>query len=255
MQPNPQLDPQFDFPPELSAKPLALIGFSGLDVTNNAVHKTIWCDFRTNDKMQRVAVQFKLLNNAHEFPILKPKRTSYEWYIPKGILKRNWMNKHLNEIPAVIVIFYDLDWNDPHWNEKLIEISSRVHSMRHAVEGRNTRIVVVLIQQVAPLPGGEDTLGSDRATALCASCELNSEHLFILLPHDHHLVGYISRLENAFYDLAQGYYQQETRNIKSHREHLNKTTHQYLFVRHEFKMGFFSELKQDHHTANKYVLW
>lgn len=62
------------------------------------------------------------------------------------------------------------------------------------------------------------------------------------------------RLENAFYDLAQNYYHHEARNIKSHRDHLNKTTHQYLFVRHLFKMGFLNELKQDGHAAHKYGL-
>lgn len=58
------------------------------------------------------------------------QRNSYEWYIPKGILKRNWMNKYLHEIPAVIVVFYDLDWHDTQWNEKKMECSSRVQSLR-----------------------------------------------------------------------------------------------------------------------------
>lgn len=58
------------------------------------------------------------------------QRNSYEWYIPKGILKRNWMKKHLKEIPAVVVIFYDLDWDDPDWPEKKIECTSRVQSIR-----------------------------------------------------------------------------------------------------------------------------
>lgn len=60
----------------------------------------------------------------------------------------------------------------------------------------------------------------------------------------------LCRLENAFYEMAQGYYQQEIRHIKSHREFLNKTTHQYLFVRHQFKMAFLSELKQDNRNAH-----
>lgn len=59
------------------------------------------------------------------------------------------------------------------------------------------------------------------------------------------------RLENAFYDLAQNFYHLEARIVKNHRDHLNKTTHQYLFVRHQFKMGFLNELKQDQHTAHK----
>lgn len=117
-------------PPELSSPPLALIGVSGLDTLNNAIHKSIWEVFSNNRRADRAPLLFKLIGNAHEFPIIKPKRNSYDWYIPKGILKRNWMNKHLFEIPAVIVIFYELDWNEPLWNEKMIECASRVQSMR-----------------------------------------------------------------------------------------------------------------------------
>lgn len=119
-----------DLPPELCVKPLALVGISGLDTLNNAIHKAIWETFSSNRRVERAPVFFKLIGNALEFPVCKPKRNSYDWYIPKGILKKNWMNKHLYEIPAVIVIFYDLDWNDPQWGEKMIECASRVQSMR-----------------------------------------------------------------------------------------------------------------------------
>lgn len=101
-----------------------------------------------------------------------------------------------------------------------------------------------------PLPAGEDILAAERAVALCAMCELTAKSLYVL-PHDDHLQGYAVRLENAFYDLAQIYYQSEIKHIKSHREHLNKNNHQYLIVRHQFKMGFLNELKQDTHTSHK----
>lgn len=35
-----------------------------------------------------------------------------------------------------------------------------------------------------------------------------------------------NRLENAFYELAQSYYHTEARKVKSHKDFLNKTTHQ-----------------------------
>ena len=57
------------------------------------------------------------------------------------------------------------------------------------------------------------------------------------------------RLENAFYEMSQNYYYSEGRRIKSYRELLNKTTHQLLFVRHQFKAAFFNELKQDPTSA------
>lgn len=242
-----------EFPPEIILKPLALVGLSGLDAVNNAVHKEIWDAFSNNRRADRTPVRFKLLNNTFEFPVVKPKRNSYEWYIPKGILKKNWIPKRVSLIPAVVVIFYDMDWNDSQWNEKIIECASKVQSIRAAVEGHATRVAVVVIQSRLSPPPSEYMLGAERAQALCAACEIQSKSLFVL-PHSDHLMGYIVRLENAFYDIAQNYYHHETKNVKQHRDHLNKTTHQYLFVRHQFKLGYLNELKQDMSTAHKHYM-
>lgn len=63
------------------------------------------------------------------------------------------------------------------------------------------------------------------------------------------------RLEKAFHELSQSYYQYEIRLIKGHRENMNKKTQKYLYVRHHFKMGFFSELRQDMHAAHALVYY
>ena len=34
--------------------------------------------------------------------------------------------KHLRELPAVVVIFFELDWTDPDWNEKKLECAGKV---------------------------------------------------------------------------------------------------------------------------------
>ncbi|OAD60815.1 Trafficking protein particle complex subunit 11, partial [Eufriesea mexicana] len=244
-----------ELPPELITKPLALIGLTGLDIAN-PIHRSIWDAFSNNRRLESSAIQFKLLNPTHEFPTVKPKRNSYEWYRPKGILKRNWMNKYLNEIPAVVVVFYNLDWNDPQWNEKKMECASRVQSLRNALDGRTTKIAVVLIQQCTqPPPGSEDAIATERATAVCGACELPPKLLYIL-PHGNHLLGYISRLESALYELAQNFYHHEYRIVKGHRDQLNKTVqknaYKHLFVRHQYKMAFLNELKQDQSLAQKH---
>jgi hypothetical protein len=43
----------------------------------------------------------------------------------------------------------------------------------------------------------------------------------------------------------------EIRCVKKHKETLNNITHQLLHIRHQFKVGFFSELKQDIPSAVK----
>jgi len=58
-------------------------------------------------------------------------------------------------------------------------------------------------------------------------------------------------MENAFFELASAYYSQEIKMIKNHRELLTKSTHAPLFVRHQFKIAFFSEMKQDFINAIK----
>ncbi|XP_076654121.1 trafficking protein particle complex subunit 11 gry isoform X2 [Halictus rubicundus] len=241
----------FELPTELTTKPLALIGLTGLDIAN-PVHRSIWDAFSNNRRLENSVIQFKLLSPTHVFPRVKPKRNLYEWYKPKGILKRNWMNKYLNEIPAVVVVFYDLDWNDPQWNDKKMECATKVQTLRNALEGRNTKIAVVLIQHCTqPPPGSEDALATERATAVCGACELPPKLLYIL-PHGNHLLGYTSRLENALFDLAQNFYHLEYKTVKGHRDQLDKTVHQHLFVRHHFKMAFLNELKQDQSLAKKH---
>uniref|UniRef100_A0ABK0LKY8 Trafficking protein particle complex subunit 11 n=1 Tax=Rattus norvegicus TaxID=10116 RepID=A0ABK0LKY8_RAT len=241
---------QWDFPVELCCRPMAFVTLTGLDVVYNAVHRAVWDAFCANRRADRVPISFKVLPGDHEYPKCRSKRTSYEWYIPKGILKTGWMNKHLNLVPALVVVFYELDWDEPQWKEKQSECATRVEIVRQSLQGRNTKVAVVLIQKKTPLPPGEDIIASERAAALCNVCELSGKSLFVL-PHTDHLVGYIIRLENAFYEHAQTYYYTEIRRVKSHKEFLNKTTHQLLFVRHQFKIAFFSELKQDTQNALK----
>lgn len=48
----------------------------------------------------------------------------------------------------------------------------------------------------------------------------------------------LSRLENAFYEHAQTYYYNEIRRVKSHKEFLNKTTHQVWKKSHEWEADF-----------------
>lgn len=248
---NAEMD--FEFPSELLVRPLVPIGVTGLDTLNNAIHRSVWEALSGSRKQDRPPVLFKLLSPSHEFLRPKAKKTQYEMHIPKGILKRAWVHKHLTSVPAVLVIFYDLDWDDPHWEERMLECTSRVQSMRVALEGRSTRICVVLIQQKPSMPSDEDPLAADRASALMLSADLNQKSLFIL-PNVNNINGFTARLEKAFFELSTSYYSHEVRSIKSHREHLNKKTHYYLFVRHHFKMAFFSELKGDLHAAHTLYL-
>ena len=90
------------------------------------------------------------------------------------------MDKHLNRLPSVLVIFMELDWNEPNWAERKIECASRVQTVRSTLGGRGTKIAVVLVQKETALPSSEDSNASERASSLCSSCELSARSLFVL---------------------------------------------------------------------------
>ena len=236
------------FPDELCVTPMPFVVLTGLDVTYNAVHKSIWDAFSNNRRHDRLNLSFACLEGDHQYPAAKAKRMSYDWYIPKGLLKTEWMKKHLQKVPSVVVVFFELDWDDLAWRERHLACASRVEVVRTSLQKRTTKVAVVLIQKSSPLPPGEDMVAAERAAALCSACNLSAKSLFVL-PHTDHLIGYIIRLENAFYELAQSYYHTECRRVKAHKEFLNKTTHQLLFPRHQFKVAFFCEMMEDPASA------
>ncbi len=50
--------------------------------------------------------------------------------MPKGILKTNWLFKHLNLVPSLVVVFFDLDWDEPNWKERQMECATKIDLIR-----------------------------------------------------------------------------------------------------------------------------
>lgn len=47
-----------------------------------------------------------------------------------GILKSNWLHKQCQEVPSLVVFFFDLDWDEPQWEEKEMECASKIQVIR-----------------------------------------------------------------------------------------------------------------------------
>jgi hypothetical protein len=50
--------------------------------------------------------------------------------VPKGILKTNWLFKHINLVPSLVVVFFDLDWDEPNWKERQMECATKIDLIR-----------------------------------------------------------------------------------------------------------------------------
>lgn len=62
--------------------------------------------------------------------------------------------------------------------------------------------------------------------------------------------GFTLRLESAFLEQAQSYYLQSSKQVRMHRDQLT-SSHQELKIRHQFKLGFYAEMRMDSTTAVK----
>lgn len=241
-------------PEELSIVPRGLICLANLNTRQQPVHRSIW-ELLERER-PNAPICYKLVDIDEQYPHSKQKRTTYEWYVPKGILKTNWMHKHLHLVPSLVVIFYELDWNDPLFKDKQNDLKEKLDMVRRSLEGRGAAISVVLLQNKNSFPTVDDVYSSERdqlANNLCTNLEIAKRSLCVLpvLPLPDNLSAWIDRLEQTFIESSQNYYANEIRTVRKHKETLNNITHQLLHIRHQFKIGFFSELKQDINTAVK----
>jgi hypothetical protein len=123
-----------------------------------------------------------------------------------------------------------------------------IQQLKTKLQDRQTRIALVLIHKTAPVLASDDLIATERASALANACEINTKHLYVLPVSDQNLIGYTVRLESAFLELAQSFY---IGMLKNYRSHQTNSQHLTLKVRHQYKMGFISELRQDFPTALK----
>ena len=65
-----------DLPQELLCRPMGLVTLCGLDITYNAVHKSIWDSFCNNRRHDRVPLQFQVVPGDHEYPKCRTNKVS-----------------------------------------------------------------------------------------------------------------------------------------------------------------------------------
>ena len=65
------------------------------------------------------------------------------------------------------------------------------------------------------------------------------------------MVVLLCRIEEAFYKKALQYYSSQIQTVRSHKEMLSKQLHHLLLIRHQFKIAFYTEMKQDTYGALK----
>ena len=243
------------FPEDLSHRPRPLVFLVGLDLKERDVHKRIYEAFTVHKSTKRPIINYKLVTPAHEYPSRSKQKLTYEGYIPKGIVPAGWIRKHLNDLPSVLVLFYDLDWDAQDFEQKQTECSSRISCLRQSLQGLNTRVLLVLIQSrifiISHSGTAADQTAARRTNGIIQACGIQGEQLFPL-PHTERMMDCILKIEVSFMDQAMLYYAHRIKTVRAHKDLLSRPTHLSLFVRHQFKIGFLSEIKKDLSGALKH---
>ena len=81
-------------------------------------------------------MNFTFVPLDQSYPVCKRKKENLDLYLPDGALKINWMVKQLEQIPAVLCFFVDLEFNDPNMGNRLQEIKSKLDILRQSLENR-----------------------------------------------------------------------------------------------------------------------
>ncbi|VDO08377.1 unnamed protein product [Rodentolepis nana] len=239
-----------NLPKELQIRPRCLIALTGLAVETNPFHTYVWKCFSRRQSDDVDALRFINLPFDHPYSKAKPKHAShYEWYQVKGIIKRHWMKKHLDELPAVVIVFFDLENNEPNWSEKVKECARHVELVRSNLISRATKLVMTLLQNRPTNEICGDINAQTCIQELSERCQINVKNIY-LLEQSEFMLSSVKRLKDELFAMAHSYYHNAAKRVKAHKSNLTKANQQ-LSVRHDFKIAFFNELRQDSTLALK----
>eukprot|EP00124_Ichthyophonus_hoferi_P003484 Ihof_evm1s304 gene=Ihof_evmTU1s304 len=215
-------------------------------IKNPSIRNVVWQSFLSNSESGKTPLTYKSVPVNHRF---RPKKERNSNYKPRGLIKSNWMYKHLHVLPAVVVVYFELEWDDQRWDNVQAGCANTLAGIRAGLQGRETRLVVVLIQQHATPKDESQT--EARAIIFRRTCEVEGKNSLFILPMNDNkdLNVYVRRLESVFRDLAVQYTEDCQRRIKNHRLDATGLPAQILVVRHQFKLGFLAEMAENHSDA------
>jgi hypothetical protein len=119
-----------EYPEELQDFPspvVMLMGFKSLHaqlLRNTSLRKDL--------KGQEIPnIRFLSVESGNPIPQRKKqRRLSYESYVPEGIFKSDWLHKHRNLIPSVVVLFFNWDEIEKNFKIKEIEFNNEIEIIK-----------------------------------------------------------------------------------------------------------------------------
>ncbi|KAF3447851.1 hypothetical protein FNV43_RR08557 [Rhamnella rubrinervis] len=156
-----------------------------------------------------------------------------------GILKRDWLQKHRTRIPSVVAALFSSDCisGDP---AQWLQLCSDLDELKAAIRVRNIKLVLVVVHSHS-----KDDITEDRILALRKRAEVDSKYIITFSPNDaYELSQSLHRLGSIFAELANTYYRDEGRKVKTRIEKKSFSSIE-LSVRYCFKVAVYAEFRRD----------
>ncbi|RAL46440.1 hypothetical protein DM860_004719 [Cuscuta australis] len=223
-----------EFPDELRTPPIALVTLVGCP----DLHAPITAHLHA----EQPPINSLALPGFSKISILskRAKENSAPAQPVGGILKRDWLSKHRTRVPAVVAAIFDsvhVSRDPAQW----LQVCTDLENLKAAIRGRNSKLVVVVVSHSK----SKDELSEDRMVALRKRAELDPKHLIVFVPDEpSRLQHSLKRLGSTFAELANGYYKDEGRRIKTRLERRNYPSVE-LNIRYCFKVAVYAEFRRD----------
>ncbi|KAI3381805.1 hypothetical protein SNEBB_008329 [Seison nebaliae] len=225
-------------PKELERIPKRLVALYGLKGEENVEHKKVLQLFKDiSETFQQNYVDW---SDRKDWKLSPEKKKQYDERMTRGILKTKWMRKYLDEIPSVILLFFDLDWDESDFSDRLKNCKKIYDDLVELLSNRKIEIVVTLLQRRQHIiSDDDDDPYSERQRQFKESINVNT---ILNVPMDA-LNKCIRIVHEEIVPLSTEFYWNKIRKIKSHKDFLNDVTHKLLIARHSFKLAFFYEIQ------------
>jgi hypothetical protein len=189
---------------------------------------------------------------------LPPKKTrkSFDGYKPIGLMKRNWMKKHQEIIPSVIIMLVEWKPEQSNWKEQEQSIAAQVDKIKRRASGRNTKFLLLVITKTKPkditvtIQTSETDIETetlkvdDFYSNIKKSCNMdNSKQVQQFEEQELQSSSLIyGKIGKMLQELSTQYYKEQATKTKKLKSEANPVLQPYLFVRHRFKVAFYSEI-------------
>ncbi|KAL5752309.1 hypothetical protein ACOSP7_022493 [Xanthoceras sorbifolium] len=221
-----------EYPEEYRTPPVSLVSLVGCGDHQAIISRHLLAE--------QPPINTLALPDLAKFLLLLAQKDSSKPPLAGGILRRDWLVKHRTRIPSVVAALFSSDQvsGDP---TQWLQVCSDLDNLKAVLRPKNIKLVVVVVVQSS----SKDDINEERFIALRKRAEVDSKYLLTFCPNDDtELKQSLTRLGSTFAELANTYYREEGRRIKTRIEKKSYSSID-LNIRYCFKVAVFAEFRRD----------